>query len=174
MLGIIIDLLAVGYFYLNREFKKIEYYIFYSYHIVISAICLLAGLTSAYNSHCYISRPFYLAIAANAIIFQVNAAIAMTGNLFIVLKLLHFGSNLIWTLLWSRTLYCFRVDIALVGLSHGLLSLLNAAALLFYRWQGKTAVAVKWWQSLCIVSAFVMAFCYMIVLLGLSSRPGCE
>jgi hypothetical protein len=98
----------------------------------------------------------------------------MISNLFIVLKFLHFGSNLVWLAVWASTLYCPRLDLTLIAIIHTLLSIANAVTLGLYRWLGKTHSIVKFWKTLCATSLILMIFCYLVVLLGLSSSSDCQ
>lgn len=175
ILGIIIDICSLLYFYLQKQFKKVEYYIFYFYHLIISFITIFGAINSGEAiTGCYVSKSFSAAIISSAAILQISILIAMISNLFIVLKYLHFGSNIMWLVVWLTTLECLRIDVTLIAFIHALLSLGNAIALFLYRWVGKTQFIVKLWKTLCIGSLFLMIFCYLIVLLGLSSSSSCQ
>ncbi len=126
------------------------------------------------TSGCYESKSFTTAIIVSAAILQISILVTMISNLFIVLKFLHFGSNLMWLAVWASTLDCLRVDITIIAVIHTLLSLGNAIALIMYKLFGKTKAIVKFWNTLCIGSLFLMIFCYLIVLLGLSSSSDCQ
>lgn len=145
------------------------------YHLIISCICIFGALSvSVDTSGCYESKSFSTAIIVSAAILQISILVTMVSNLFIVLKFLHFGSNLLWLAVWASTLECLRIDITIIALIHTLLSLGNAITLSLYRWFGKTQNIVKFWNTLCIGSLFLMIFCYLVVLLGLSSSSDCQ
>lgn len=175
VLSLIIDVFSLVYFYLSGSFKKIEYYVFYIYHLILSFICIFGGINSTRSdTGCQVSHPAYLALSLSALIFQLSVLVTMVSNLFIVLKFLHFGSNILWFFLWLTSTKCDRVDFAIVGLVHAVLSVLNAATLLLYRWYGKTKGIVQFWKTLCVCSIFLMVLCYLIVLLGLTQEDSCQ
>lgn len=93
----------------------------------------------------------------------------MIANLFIVLKYLHFGSNVIWLFLWTTTLDCMRIDIDLIALIHAGLAIFNAFILVFYKICGKTSNIVNFWKGSCAFSIILMLFCYIVVVIGLTA-----
>jgi hypothetical protein len=136
--------------------------------VIVSFICIFGGLNNSDDySGCDVSKSFYMAIASSAIVLQVSVLVTMVSNLFIVLKFLHFGSNIVWFFIWTTTLECSRIDTALIVIVHSILSIANVVTLILYRWFGKTLAIVKFWKTLCVSSIFLMIFCYLVVLLGL-------
>ena len=61
------------------------------------------------------------------VIMQVDILVAMLGDLFLVLKYLHFGCDLVWTFLWYLLALgkCSQVYVEIVGVIHVLLGLVN-------------------------------------------------
>lgn len=98
----------------------------------------------------------------------------MISNLFIVLKYLHFGSNIVWCFIWIATFDCHRVDFAIVSVIHMVLSFVNLVALFLYRWYGKSKGIVQFWKTSCVCSIFLMLLCYLVVLLGLTQEDLCQ
>lgn len=175
LVGMIIDLFAVGYFYFSREFKRIEYYVFYIFHLIISFISIFGALSYiGGQAICQDSTPIYISVLASAILLQVSILVTMISNLFIVLKFLHFGSNIVWLFIWVGGIECARFDSDMVVTIHSLLSLVNIITLFLYRIYGKTLGIVRFWKTLCVASLFLMLFCYLVVLIGADSPGNCH
>ena len=79
-----------------------------------------------------------------------------------------------WFFLWTATLECMRIDIDLIAIIHAVLAVINVCTLFIYKMVGKSAGIVRFWKSMCIVSIFMMVFCYLIVLIGLTAKSKCQ
>ena len=44
LLGLVLDVLALFYFYFTRRFSRLEYYVFYFYHILLAGIAIVGGI----------------------------------------------------------------------------------------------------------------------------------
>ena len=115
-----------------------------------------------------------MAITSSAIILQINILVTMIANLFIVLKYLHFGSNLMWLFLWTATLDCMRIDVDLVAIIHAVLAVINVVTLFIYKIGGKTSGIVSFWKGICVISIVAMAFCFLVMLIGLTASSKCQ
>jgi hypothetical protein len=98
----------------------------------------------------------------------------MWSNLYFSLKYAHFGSNLVWFLMWIFGGNCESVLVMLVALIHGILSFFGIIIFLFNRFMKKTVLTAKIWRAFTFVSLIAMVFCYLMVLLGLLAGKSCQ
>lgn len=92
----------------------------------------------------------------------------MAGEIYFVMKFLHFGSNLIWTIL-SYTIIVnsySHLEVTLVGLFHAVLSLSNFMFLIGVKVMARGLGHMKTWRVMALISVLTMMLCYMMVLLG--------
>ena len=78
-----------------------EYYVFYAYHIVLLLVSVIGALTtSSGKDACDFEHEFLAAVLSGALIFFVSSLIIMVTTLYFSLKYAHFGSNLVWFIIW--------------------------------------------------------------------------
>ena len=70
-------------------------------------------------------------------ILFVNTVLVMCGPLYVMLKYLHFGSNLAWVLIWYESVHCLRYYELLIVLVHMAMSFANGITLIAYRIYGR-------------------------------------
>lgn len=137
-------------------------------------MCIFGVLGSMGSDGCDISNSLYSSVAVSAIILQINVLVTMISNLFIVLKYLHFGSNLVWLFIWIDSIECLRIELAMIAVIHTLLSMINVISLFVYKWFGKISSIVRCWKTSCAISLFMMLFCYLLILVGTISEQNCN
>jgi hypothetical protein len=78
-----------------------EYYVFFAYHIVLLLVSVVGSLTARSSEEsCEFETEFLASVLSAALIFFVSALIIMSTTLYFSLKYAHFGSNLVWFLMW--------------------------------------------------------------------------
>ena len=101
LLGCILDIFCLVYFFCQNEFRCMEYYVFYAYHIVLLLVSVIGALTTrGGNDSCEFEKEFLTSVLAGALIFFVSSLIIMASTLYFSLKYAHFGSNLVWFIIW--------------------------------------------------------------------------
>lgn len=100
----------------------------------------------------------------------------MAGDLFIVLKYLHFGSNLVWLAIWysAEANHCSRVNHALIAFIHAILSVLNCSSILISKLLGNLFSHNSHWRTLTSISLFMMLVCYLLILVDGPIQPECH
>lgn len=135
----------------------------------------MGGIVNSLNSSgCGVSEALLSSIVTSSVLFQFNTLVTMIGHLYMILKYLHCGSNLAWTIIWFTGLECDNVAVALIAIIHGLLSIINMLSLIGIKIYGKTSGVVRFWKKLTFISLIFMIFCYLIVLVGLVSGAKCQ
>lgn len=78
-----------------------EYYVFLAYHVVLLLVSVVGSLTTrSHDDTCEFETAFLTAVLSSALIFFVSSIIIMVTTLYFSLKYAHFGSNLVWFLMW--------------------------------------------------------------------------
>jgi len=145
------------------------------FHIVIGLLVIVGGITNLHSSSgCGVLEALMVSLVASSILFQINALIAMNGHLFFILKYLHFGSNLVWTIIWLTAINCQSIIIALIALIHGIFSVINMGGLIAIKCMGKTSGVVKFWKLLTLISIFMMVLCLAFVIFGMIEESSCS
>lgn len=91
----------------------------------------------------------------------------MWNNLYFSLKYAHFGSNLVWFLIWILGKSCVSIPVTLVAVVHGLLSVTGFFLFVINKFMRKTSFSAKMWKAFTCLSLFMMIFCYVVILFGL-------
>jgi hypothetical protein len=97
----------------------------------------------------------------------------MATTLYFSLKYAHFGSNLVWFLIWVVGGSCESPLVMLVALIHGMLSLTGMILFGINKILKKTSLTAKIWRAFTFVSLIAMVFCYVVVLFGLLAGKSC-
>ena len=145
------------------------FYVYYIYHWIISLICMVLGIVHFFRlNSCTLTEQVNSTIFAVTVIMQVDILVAMLGDLFLVLKYLHFGCDLVWTFLWYLLALgkCSQVFVEIVGVIHVLLGLVNFFTFFSGSVFGSNSFLAKRWKLLTLVSIFMMMLCYLVVLVG--------
>ena len=168
-MSFVVDLSALCYFSFTKKFNRVMFYVYYIYHWIISLICMVLGIVHFFKFHsCTLTEQVNSTIFAVTVIMQVHILVAMLGDLFLVLKYLHFGCNLVWTFLWYLLALgkCSQVYVEIVGVIHVLLGLVNFFTFFSGYVFGSNSFLAKRWKLLTLVSIFMMMLCYLVVLVG--------
>lgn len=174
LLGCILDLFAMVYFFCMGEFKCLEYYVFYGYHVILAIVSCVGAMTSRSNNYCSFETQFIVAIFASAFILLLSSVIIMASTLYFSLKYAHFGSNIVWFLMWLFGETCVSIPVTLVAVIHGLLSFTGFLLFIINKFQRKTSFSAKLWKVFTCVSVTLMIVCYLIILFGLIGGPSCQ
>jgi len=111
---------------------------------------------------------------SGAVISFVSTLIVMITTLYFSLKYAHFGSNLVWFIIWIVGGLCESPLVMLVALIHGMLSFTGIILFVINKFLKKTSLTAKIWRAFTFVSLIAMVFCYVIVLFGLLAGKSCE
>ena len=177
LLGILLDLLSLAYFLCTSRFSRLEYYVFFGFHLLITAIATVLGVLysgNPSNNICPLGRDFIGASLFLNLVFICSAFLIMMFNLYFVLKFAHFGSNIVWTFMWAQASNCHHFLVTLVGVVHGLLSVLALISFLVMNLMGKTTLTSKCWKQFYGISIAMMIVCYLVVILAIPSSHSCS
>lgn len=166
ILGIIVDLLACVYFFCSTTFRKLEFYIVIGFHVLIALVQSFGGIAPLLKSECGIGSCLFFAVVGSNIILLVNTAIVMWGPLYLMLKYLHFGSNLTWVFIWFEGVQCLRSYEVFIVLVHVAMSVANGVTLLAYRFYGRETGIVRCWRALNIICTILMLLCWLCALVS--------
>ena len=103
LLGLVLDALTMFYFYFTTRFSRLEYYVFYCYHILLAALAVIGGVYFHEQNEgaCGAAQNVFLGAATFInLVFITSAFFVMWTNLYLALKFAHLGSNIIWTFMW--------------------------------------------------------------------------
>ena len=100
MVSFVADLMALGYFSCTKRFNRVVYYVFYIYHWIMSLFCIIGGVVNFFTLHqCIVMEHVITTFFALNVILQLNIIVVMMGEFYLVLKYVHFGCNLTWSVL---------------------------------------------------------------------------
>ena len=140
LLGLVLDTLALFYFYFTRRFSRLEYYVFYCYHILLAGLAIVGAIyiDTENEVKCMSQNVFFGASLAINLIFIISAFFVMWANLYLGLKFAHFGSNIIWTFMWLEGTHCHHFVIGFIGFAHAFLSIIGIVSFFIMNFIGKT------------------------------------
>lgn len=74
---------------------------FFAYHVVLLMVSVIGSLTArSKDDACEFETAFLAAVLSSAVVFFASSMIIMITTLYFSLKYAHFGSNLVWFLMW--------------------------------------------------------------------------
>jgi hypothetical protein len=117
---------------------------------------------------------FLTAIFTSALVFLMSSIVVMWSNLYFSLKFAHFGSNIVWFIIWILGGSCDGLLITLVAVIHGLLSVTGFLLFIVNKIMKKTSFTAKMWKAFACISLFLMIFCYILILFDLMGDALCE
>ena len=174
LLGLLLDVLALLYFYFTDHFSRLEYYVFYIFHVVLAGLSLFSTIfLQPKETSCLIKDTFMGTALFINLIFVASGFVVMFCNLYIGLKYAHLGSNIVWSFMWLEGSQCHHFLITFVGFTHALISLLGLISFVLMSLLRKTEATAKCWRKFYGISLLAMLFCYLLVLLGLPSTHNC-
>lgn len=120
------------------------------------------------NSYeCDVGHEYMTSLLALAIIFHVTAIMMMWSTLYFGLKYGHFGSNLVWPLMWFlEPHHCASNLVGFVAFLHAMMSVIGLIMFISLFCLSKSSFSAKFWRYLTLLSLGVMAVCFLVILLG--------
>lgn len=176
LLGALLDLLSLIYFYATKHFSRLEYYVFFIFHVLITGltIVLAFSFSKSNGSSCSIRNTFLGTILCLNLGLICSIFFVMMFNLYFVLKYAHFGCNIVWAFLWAAGINeCQHFGVSLVGFLHGFLSVMGLVSFLVMNLMKKTSVTSKGWKQFYVISIIIMVFSYLLILLSSLSDISC-
>jgi hypothetical protein len=143
-------------------FNRMEYFILFGYQVVLLGVAIVVNIVQAGKSDCSIKYGFMGSTLCLSIIFIVNAVIVMWANLYFGLKYINFGSNILWCFLWVQSWECSCTLIGIIGVIHGLLSVVGVVVFLVLNLLKKNNTTAKCYKYLYTISIILLIFCYII------------
>lgn len=159
-LGFILDLVSTLYFVLNEGFSRVEYYVYYSIHL-IAFIGMGFGLLFINDEEIDASCPDFTWVRVGCLwsrltFFAVSLTL-MQANLYLGLRWTHCGANLIWVALWFLQPVPRPSNTMAIGLVHAVIAGASALALLAMEAAGRGKTFIDIWQTLVKISMVGLA-----------------
>lgn len=175
ILGSLLDLFLLFYFIFTKDFNRMEYYILFAFHLIVTGLCVIVAVVHVANdTDCKIKHLFMGAALFLCIIFIVSALIIMVANMYFGLKFAHFGCNIMWTFLWIQSSSCNNFFVLAIGVIHGILSIFGLLCFIVMNLMRKSRQTARFWKQIYAVSIFLMILCYLMSFLGGISVGDCE
>lgn len=159
----------------SSKFDRLMYYVLFSAHLILTVFSVIVAITQASGDNdCSLKAIFIAAALVLRIDFLVSAIIVMWCNLYFGLKFAHFACNIVWTFLWLQSLRCNNVFVAIIGVTHGFLSVTGLVCFVVLNFMRKNKFTALCWRQLYAISIFLMIFCYIVSFIGESSSTNCQ
>lgn len=175
LLGVLLDFLSLVYFLLTKNFSRLEYYVFFGFHIIICGLSMILGLvlSKGIEQECSVGFTFVGTVLCINFVLLISAFIIMMFNLYFVLKYAHFGCNVVWTYMWLAGNECNHLIVSVIGIIHGLLAVAGLVSFVVMNLMKKTTLTSKCWKQFYVISIFMMIFCYILIWIAASTDQSC-
>ena len=145
------------------------YYVFYTYHWIISLISVIQAVQRIMNvGHCPLGVTLLGIIIALHGSFQFCAFAIMVGDFYRMMKFGYFGCNIVWTVMCYSLIVQKHSQMwnTAIGVIQVILSSTNFMILLSDSWIGKHSFLAINWHGLTLFSFIGQLICYLLVLVG--------
>ena len=118
---------------------------------------------------------YLLSMLALGVIFHFNALILMWTNLYLGIKFAHFGSNIVWPLMWFMEINtCGSKFLSFIAIVHAVFSVIGFLTFVVLHLMSKSSFTASCWRKITIISIVMMVICYLVILLFLLIAPECN